>query len=58
LNSSDFRVQRRGIRELEVGEIDGRPIGAVNYPCVDGDRVWISVMTTDLPWDEALRGPA
>jgi gluconolactonase len=47
-----------GTTTVLLKEIDGLPIGAVNYPCVDGDRVWISVMTTDLPWDEALRGPA
>ncbi len=53
-----YAIDPDGTTTVLLKEIDGLPIGAVNYPCVDGDRVWISVMTTDLPWDEALRGPA
>jgi sugar lactone lactonase YvrE len=51
-------VRADGVTSVLLSAIDGAPIGAVNYPCVDGDRAWISVMTTDHPWDEALRGPA
>jgi gluconolactonase len=53
-----YTISPDGTTTVLLKEIDGVPLGAVNYPCVDGDRVWISVMTTDLPWDEALRGPA
>jgi sugar lactone lactonase YvrE len=35
--------------------IDGKPLGTVNYACADGpDRVWVSVMTRALPWHAAL----
>jgi gluconolactonase len=53
-----YTIGPDGTTTVLLKEIDGLPIGAVNYPCVDGDRIWISVMTTELPWDEALRGPA
>lgn len=53
-----YTIRPDGTTTVLLKEIDGVPTGAVNYPCVDGDRVWISVMTTEMPWDEALRGPA
>ncbi|HEU4362278.1 MAG TPA: SMP-30/gluconolactonase/LRE family protein [Mycobacterium sp.] len=53
-----YEIRPDGTVSVLLDNIDGVPIGAANYPCVDGDRVWISVMTTSTPWDEALRGPA
>jgi gluconolactonase len=36
--------------------IDGVPLGAVNYACADGpQRLWLSVMTRDLPWVPAMK---
>lgn len=53
-----YTVAPDGRTSVLLNSIEGVPIGAVNYPCCDGDRLWISVMTTDLIWSEAIRGPA
>jgi long-chain acyl-CoA synthetase len=53
-----YEVTPNGDTSVLLENVDGRSIGAANYPCSDGDRTWISIMTTDSPWDEALRGPA
>jgi gluconolactonase len=53
-----YEVKPNGDTSVLLENVDGRSIGAANYPCADGDRIWISIMTTDSPWDEALREPA
>jgi sugar lactone lactonase YvrE len=38
-----------------LDRFDGKPLGAVNYACADGDdRIWLSVMTRASPWHAAL----
>jgi gluconolactonase len=44
-----------GTTRVLLDNIDGKPLGAVNYACADGpDRVWLSVMTRALPWHAAM----
>ncbi|HEX5498920.1 MAG TPA: SMP-30/gluconolactonase/LRE family protein [Thermomicrobiales bacterium] len=45
-----------GRTRVLLERIDGVPLGAVNYACADGpDRIWLSVMTRNLPWVPALQ---
>tara|TARA_R100001244_G_scaffold105073_3_gene77954 strand:+ start:895 stop:1845 length:951 start_codon:yes stop_codon:yes gene_type:complete len=38
-----------------LDKLGGKPLGTVNCAWADGeDRIWVSVMTRDLPWHSAL----
>lgn len=38
-----------------LDNLEGRPLGTVNYACADGpERIWLSVMTRAPRWDAAL----
>ena len=38
-----------------LNRLEGKPLGAVNYACADGqDRIWLSVMTRATEWHTAL----
>jgi gluconolactonase len=38
-----------------LNRFDGKPLGAVNYACADGqNRIWLSVMTRAREWHAAL----
>jgi gluconolactonase len=39
-----------GTTTVLLDTIDGKPLGAVNCAWADGDRTWVSMMTTSFPW--------
>ena len=44
-----------GTTRTLLDRFDGKPLGAVNYACADGqDRIWLSVMTRGNPWHTAM----
>lgn len=44
-----------GTVEVVLSEIDGQPLGAVNYVFIDSqNRLWVSVSTRKMPWFAAL----
>jgi len=50
-----YQITRNGNTRVLLDDIDGAPLGAVNYACSDGpQRIWLSVMTRHLPWVPAL----
>lgn len=52
------RLHRDGSHETVLGELDGRPLGAVNFVLFDSRwRLWVSVSTRTNPRREALREP-
>lgn len=51
------KLHRDGRSEVLLDSIDGKPLGAVNFCFVDSrDRLWISVLTRQLPWWNAVAG--
>ncbi|KYF57884.1 gluconolactonase [Sorangium cellulosum] len=53
------KLHRDGRSEVLLDSIDGKPLGAVNFCFVDSrDRLWISVLTRQLPWWSAVVGGA
>src|SRR5580704_3071523 len=51
-------VEPNGQTRTILNSLDGKPLGAPNYACADGqDRIWLSVMTRQLPWHGALTSP-
>jgi len=47
-----------GTTRTLLDQLDGKPLGAVNYACADGpDRIWLSVMTRANPWHAAMTTP-
>lgn len=52
-------IEPNGDASLLCDAIDGQPLGTVNCAFADGlDRIWVSVMTRDLPWHAALSNHA
>ena len=44
-----------GKTRVLLDSFDGKPLGTVNYACVDGpDRIWLSMMTCKPHWGNAL----
>lgn len=53
-----YRLQPDGRHEVLLREIDGQPLGAVNFPLIDSrDRVWLSVTSRRAPWFLAAADP-
>ena len=51
-----YHVTPDGGTRVLLESVEGRPLGAVNYACADGpQRIWLSVMTRNLPWVPALQ---
>ncbi|WP_433936569.1 SMP-30/gluconolactonase/LRE family protein [Sorangium cellulosum] len=51
------KLHRDGRSEVLLDSIDGKPLGAVNFCFVDSrDRLWISVLTRQVPWWNAVVG--
>ncbi|HEX2914765.1 MAG TPA: SMP-30/gluconolactonase/LRE family protein [Chloroflexia bacterium] len=50
-----YKLYRDGHREVVLSEIDGNPLGSVNYVFIDSkDRLWVSVLTRTIPWFPAI----
>jgi sugar lactone lactonase YvrE len=48
-------ISPNGQTRTLLDNIDGKPLGAVNYACADGpERIWLSVMTRHPQWHGAL----
>ena len=53
-----YKMDREGNHAVVLDEIDGQPLGAVNFVFLDGkDRLWISVSTRSIPWFIAAAAP-
>lgn len=51
-----YHVTADGETRVLLDSLEGRPLGAANYACADGpQRIWLSVMTRNLPWVPALQ---
>lgn len=49
-------MDREGRTRILLDEIDGKPIGKVNYVMRDSkDRIWVTVSTKINPWSDAIR---
>jgi len=50
-----YRIDREGNKEVVIRELDGKPLGAVNFVYVDHmDRLWVTVSTSTEPRSAAL----
>ncbi len=50
-----YKLYRDGRTEVILSEIDGQPLGSVNFVFIDSqDRLWVSVLTRSLPWFPAI----
>ena len=57
-NGCLLSVDREGIERVVLDQIDGRPLGAVNFPYVDDqDNIWVTVSTTVSPRTAARETP-
>lgn len=53
-----YHVAPNGQSKVLLDAYEGQPLGAVNYCCADGqDRIWVSVMSRDLPWHSKMSSP-
>ena len=53
-----YKLYRDGTQEVILSEIDGHPLGAVNFVAIDSqDRLWVSICTRELPFFPALVKP-
>ncbi len=53
-----YKMDRRGNHTVVLDTIDGEPLGAVNFVCIDSqDRLWVSVSTRSIPWFIAAAAP-
>ncbi len=53
-----YSVERDGTAEVILEELNGQPLGAVNFVFVDSrDRLWISVSTREPIWFMAASAP-
>ncbi|MGK7903717.1 MAG: SMP-30/gluconolactonase/LRE family protein [Hormoscilla sp.] len=53
-----YKLYPDGNYEVILREIDGKPLGAVNYVFIDSrDRLWISIATLNPSWQEAVAKP-
>lgn len=49
------RMTRQGATEVMLSEIDGKPLGKVNFVLRDSkNRIWVTVSTMVNPWSDAL----
>ena len=54
-----YKLYRDGAQEVALREIDGHPLGAVNFVAIDSqDRLWVSVSTRELPYLPPWSAPA
>lgn len=52
------KIWRDGRHEVLLSEIDGQPLGSVNFVFVDSqDRLWVTVSTRERPWFPAAAQP-
>lgn len=50
------RMTRTGEMHVMLDEIDGKPLGKVNFVLRDSkDRIWITISTMINPWSDAVR---
>ena len=53
-----YKLYRDGRCAILLSEIEGRPLGAVNFPWLDSrDRLWLSVTSRRTPWFLAAADP-
>lgn len=53
-----YKMDRQGNHVVVLKEIDGQPLGAVNFVFIDSkDRLWVSVSTRSIPWFIAAAAP-
>ena len=53
-----YKLYRDGTYEVILDQIDGQPLGAINYVFIDSqDRLWISVSTREPVWFLAAAQP-
>ena len=51
-----YAILPGGQTHMLLDNLNGKPLGAVNYACADGpDRIWLSVMTRAPEWHAALK---
>lgn len=43
-----------GTTSVVLESIEGRPLGAVNCAWADGERIWVSMMSTSFPWPVSM----
>lgn len=49
-----YAIAPDGETSVLLEAIDGKPLGAVNCAWADGDRTWISMMSTSFPWPVSM----
>jgi sugar lactone lactonase YvrE len=49
-----YEIESDGTTRVLLDQVRGKPLGVTNYACVDGDRVWISIMTDRPLWHDAF----
>jgi sugar lactone lactonase YvrE len=53
-----YKLYRDGRHEVVLNEIDGHPLGSINFVFIDSqNRLWVSVMTRAIPWFPAVNSP-
>ncbi len=53
-----YRLRPGGSTDVVLSEIDGQPLGAVNFVFLDSqERMWITVSTRVIPWFPAAASP-
>ena len=53
-----YKMDKEGHHDIILEEIEGQPLGAVNFVFIDSqDRLWISVSTRSIPWFIAAAAP-
>ena len=53
-----YKVTRSGEESVLLDQLAGQPLGSVNFPFIDSkDRLWISVLTKEIPWFIAAANP-
>ncbi|RME50309.1 MAG: SMP-30/gluconolactonase/LRE family protein [Caldilineae bacterium] len=58
LSGAVYKLYRDGHHEVILSELDGKPLGSVNFVFIDSrDRLWISVLTREIPWFPAAARP-
>lgn len=54
-NGNVYKLRPDGSHEVVLSEIDGHPLGSVNFVFIDSqNRLWVSVLTRQLPWFPAI----
>ena len=53
-----YKLYRDGTQEVALSQIDGDPLGGVNFVMIDRqERLWVSISTRELPYFPALVSP-